>query len=498
MYGIYHSQKRNILSFRMSDEEYGDTRGHDANWVGDANTRPICPICLCVPRNAVNGPCSTVFCDACWKILQQQQQQSSQALRCPTCRSEHSVVAAHSVRTIIKNLRYICQSSLCNQEIPFGLKMEHDTYRCEGRQNKCRQWNGATTSAVCEQHANTECRLRQVKCEACDTSVLPDEMTDHLHDNPKCYNYHLKMENDLLRHDAKRREQEIGAWYADKAQVMELLICNKDAASHTNMAKYIMTSITRRLQTSFSPSPCPPIPFVPVGSYTPNEVTRRAMLGDTRARAEIIRLLQLAVTGKNPQAQFIMSVLYMLNIVGFNDVKQNKVKSIELLRLAAEQENADAQYKLGEYCQNGMGGFDVDTNESVRLYKLAAEQGHVHAQRSLGVCYKRGIGVGVDPKEAFRWLKLSADEGHADGIYSIAICHARGIGVDVDKKEAFRLYTLAAEKGQPEAMNSIGACHEQGIGVDVDKKEAVRWYKLASYRGSAYARINLGRLVREV
>jgi hypothetical protein len=119
----------------VSDKEDGDIRGYDEVWVGDANTRPICPICLCVPRNAVNGPCATVFCEACWEISQQQE--SSQANRCPTCRSEHSVVASYTDRTTIQNLDYICQSMLCKKKLRFGGKMDHDTRRCEGRQIKC-------------------------------------------------------------------------------------------------------------------------------------------------------------------------------------------------------------------------------------------------------------------------------------------------------------------------------------------------------------------------
>ncbi|MCD8070178.1 MAG: hypothetical protein LUE08_02175 [Akkermansiaceae bacterium] len=48
------------------------------------------------------------------------------------------------------------------------------------------------------------------------------------------------------------------------------------------------------------------------------------------------------------------------------------------------------------------------------LYQEAAEQGNAEAQYRLGECYAEGEGVEKDVKEAVRWWRKAADQGHAE------------------------------------------------------------------------------------
>lgn len=82
-------------------------------------------------------------------------------------------------------------------------------------------------------------------------------------------------------------------------------------------------------------------------------------------------------------------------------------------RKAAEQGNAEAQYRLG-YMYHLCYGFATDYSEAMKWYRKAAEQGYVRAQCNLGLMYHNGNGVAKDLNEAKRWYQKAADQG--DGI----------------------------------------------------------------------------------
>ena len=73
-------------------------------------------------------------------------------------------------------------------------------------------------------------------------------------------------------------------------------------------------------------------------------------------------------------------------------VPQDDAEAIRWYRLAAEQEEALAQYNLVVRYDTGR-GVPQDDAEAVRWFRVAAEQGHVGAQSNLGVMYATGEGV---------------------------------------------------------------------------------------------------------
>ena len=63
-----------------------------------------------------------------------------------------------------------------------------------------------------------------------------------------------------------------------------------------------------------------------------------------------------------------------------------------LKRLASEQGDAKAQFRLGEMYENGE-GVEKDYREAVKWYTKAAQQGLASAQNNLGGMYRNGYGV---------------------------------------------------------------------------------------------------------
>ena len=110
-------------------------------------------------------------------------------------------------------------------------------------------------------------------------------------------------------------------------------------------------------------------------------------------------------------------------------------------------------YALGQ-------GVSQDASEAVRWYRLAADQGNAFAQFRLGDRYVNGQGVGQDDAEAVRWYRLAADQGHALAQGNLGFMYANGRGVPQDDVEAHMWVNLAAAGsfgGDRESLIKAGA-----------------------------------------
>jgi len=179
-------------------------------------------------------------------------------------------------------------------------------------------------------------------------------------------------------------------------------------------------------------------------------------------------------------------------------------ETVAELRAKAEQGDAEAQYEFG--CMNDIGcldetvlnnGLDLEIDalgdaEAARWYRLAAEQGQAAAQSRLGDFYQFGYGVPRDYAEAVRWHRAAAEQGGAVAQFNLGVRYARGHGVPQNDVETVRWYRLAAEQGYAVAQYNLGLMYAIGRGVPQDDGEAVRWYRLAAEQGHADAQCDLG------
>ena len=161
------------------------------------------------------------------------------------------------------------------------------------------------------------------------------------------------------------------------------------------------------------------------------------------------------------------------------------------IRMAADQGDADAQYRMGHRYAIGDGA-EINLVESLKWYRQAAENGQVEAQYRLGFIYEQGRGVPVDYVEAARWWRRAADQGHAGAQYNLGVCYRRGEGVAKDSIEALKWYRKAADQGYAKAQYNLGLCYANGDGVRRDEIEAYAYLNLAM--NDENARQYLGRL----
>ncbi|CAI5701411.1 hypothetical protein KXD40_002679 [Peronospora effusa] len=97
------------------------------------------------------------------------------------------------------------------------------------------------------------------------------------------------------------------------------------------------------------------------------------------------------------------------------DFGENVVTStaVMLYRLAAQQGNADANLKIGDYYYYGKGGNRADFVKASAHYSLAGKQSNAEAMFNLALMYEHGIGVDQDFYLAKRFFD-KARQAHSD------------------------------------------------------------------------------------
>jgi uncharacterized protein len=204
----------------------------------------------------------------------------------------------------------------------------------------------------------------------------------------------------------------------------------------------------------------------------------RKLLADIRAKAE----------KGDAEAQYALGVALNFGTLG---VAEDYVEAVKWFRKAAEQDNADAQYNLGQCFVIGE-GVGKDFEEAAKWFRKAAEQQSALAQFSLGVCYDKGLGVAQDDATAFTWYRSSAIQGFAPAQFNVGQFCRTGRGVAPDHFEAAKWFRKAADQGLATAQCGLGYCYINGAGVPKDVNEASKWYRKAAEKNDAQAQYDLG------
>lgn len=149
-------------------------------------------------------------------------------------------------------------------------------------------------------------------------------------------------------------------------------------------------------------------------------------------------------------------------------------ETLRLYRLANEQNDTDAQVRLGLMYMNGTGGVVKDEVEVVRLIKLAAAKNHPQAQVILGFMYENGRGGLVkDEAEAVYFYRLSAAQNNALGQTNLGLMYESGRGgLIANPAEAMRLYKLAADQNNTSARNHVSRLQAQAVATQVQSSTA--------------------------
>ena len=161
-------------------------------------------------------------------------------------------------------------------------------------------------------------------------------------------------------------------------------------------------------------------------------------------------------------------------------------------RLAAEQNDAEAQTNLGRSYDYGY-GVNRDYQQLEYWTRKAAQQGYGRAISNYGTLYKRRlIGTISDfNQDAYNCFNKAAQKGFTIAYWRLGQCYEQGIGVAANFETAAELYLKAAQSGCPNGQFAIGLMYYNGRGVRHNIDSAKYWWSRAAEQGYKIAENNV-------
>jgi len=189
------------------------------------------------------------------------------------------------------------------------------------------------------------------------------------------------------------------------------------------------------------------------------------------------------------------------------DVKQDVTKAFEAYTKAANGNDPQALFRLGNAFETGIvkdpkGKRDDKDNiliqpnpkSALDLYRLAAQQNLAEAFYNVGVYYETGTVVDKDPVKAFTFLLKAANANIPQAMNRLAGLYVNGTGTPQDAVAAAGWYQRAAEMQFAPAQIALGMMYEQGAGVRQSRAAAAAHYSDAAQQGNALAMLRLANL----
>ena len=140
--------------------------------------------------------------------------------------------------------------------------------------------------------------------------------------------------------------------------------------------------------------------------------------------------------------------------------------------------DAEAQYRLGEIYESGLGEAEIDEAMAITWYGKAAEQGHVQAAFRLGRLLERQPGQADAAVAAYRQASRA---GLPEATYNLARLHRDGVGVERSLRRAATLYRQAYAEGLTRA--ALDLAQLALVGVERDEVVALAWALRAEEEG---------------
>ena len=172
------------------------------------------------------------------------------------------------------------------------------------------------------------------------------------------------------------------------------------------------------------------------------------------------------VSGGDAEAKFISEEC----CVKSEEVYKNFAEAANRIEKLFEQNNADAQYKLGIRYYTG-DGVEKNHSEAVKWFRKAAEQGNAEAQYNLGVCYEKGEGVDKNLAEAAKWYRKVAEQGDANAQRNLGLYY---IQEKRDNVIGYAWIFLSVKNGLEDSTSKLAELEKQ-----MDKGEIERAKTLA-------------------
>ena len=151
--------------------------------------------------------------------------------------------------------------------------------------------------------------------------------------------------------------------------------------------------------------------------------------------------------------------------------------------------DVEAQYRLGEIYEAGLGDKESDEAMAITWYGKAAEQGHVQTAFRLGRLLERQSGQADAAVAAYRQASRA---GLPEATYNLARLHRDGVGVERNLRRAAELYRQAYAEGLTRA--TLDLAQLALVGIERDEVVALAWALRAEEDGVPGAAVFAARL----
>ena len=145
------------------------------------------------------------------------------------------------------------------------------------------------------------------------------------------------------------------------------------------------------------------------------------------------------------------------------------ILSIFISQLSFGQDADKLNQQSKELLQEG------NYDEAFPILKRSAELGNAEAQYNLGYFLQNGIEGVKNEKEAVEWYKKSSENGFNDGHYAMMMAYGNGIGIEQNSEKAFEYALKCAKNDDATCMWNIVNCYLTGNGVKQDKAKFQEW-----------------------
>jgi len=164
------------------------------------------------------------------------------------------------------------------------------------------------------------------------------------------------------------------------------------------------------------------------------------------------------------------------------------VKQSDVLENRETAKASDIPLKMGNDAHK-----KGDYAMAVEMYRKAAEQGQAEAQFKLGQMYNKGQGVTQNRQKAVKWFRKAAEQGLTLAQYNLGVMYHHGLGITQNHQQALNWFRKAAEQGFSLAQYNLGVMYE----TTQNHQEAVKWYRKAAEQGLSLAQKALKKLSAE-
>lgn len=179
---------------------------------------------------------------------------------------------------------------------------------------------------------------------------------------------------------------------------------------------------------------------------------------------------QLSTSG-NAEAQYYLGLIYL------TDAWQGKntEKALAYLHSAADQNHAEAMWKIGECFESGQ-GIERNLLTAIDWYRKSQQATLFQSKVQFAEVKNRQLDL-KSHQDMINRLAIEANQGNPESAYKLGKIYDEGRFAEQDYHAAFSWYKKAAENNHKYSMLMLGYFLCRGIGGEVNSNKANEWLK---------------------